>query len=176
MTGYSYTYSKVSAPQVIEQIRRVGTPAFVYRESLPEISLEELGAETPALSPKGRAFGPDAEVRWQQEGPDFYALLILTETPEWSGSDGKGTAFETRTTVTNDHGEPEPLRSYLLGAWQPEEQAWIEVRIPHPLRYPVDGPSEGMARPALATIEYVKHGMVQYMRYTGFEVVPIEGD
>jgi len=176
MIGYSYTYSKVSASQVIEQIHRVGTPTFIYRESLPAISLEALDTETPDLSPDGRVFGPKAEVRWQQASPDSFALLILTEKPEWSGSDGKETEFETQTTVLNDHGEPEPLRAYLLGAWQPEEEAWIEVRIPHPLQYPMDGPSDGIARPALAAIEYVKHGMVEYIRYTGFEVVPIEGD
>ncbi len=168
MNGYGYMHTALSGNEILVLARRLcGGPIYVYRQTVDAatLSLWEPDDEF-ALPPEGRAFGPQAEVRWYQtETSGCYQTLILSETRQDLGGTWAvlGT-FGVRDTL--DTGKP--MSIYLLGVWQPKEKAWIEVRIPHTLNYPLD-PTEKMARPRALAAEYSQAGITAYIRLLGLE-------
>lgn len=167
MTGYTYTHPGLALEDIGRLgLRLCGQPGFVYSQAADELRLATFEGTVPPTA-EGRVFGPHAEVRWaRQEGqPDGYAVRVLTEmqgtAEDWTGWAGSRFDVGPRQGI------------YLLGVWQPREEAWIEVRIPHPLDYPLLPPQQ-MARPRAGAVEYSKDGIVQYIRLLGLSAEPIE--
>jgi hypothetical protein len=186
-TGYGYTHPRLPKAD----LRRLMTslcgapkdPIFLYNQAIDTVSLTRLEEGEPTLAPEGRAFGPEAEVRWQRcedddrdnnEGDDqdeteVYTVLMLNETALNLGSGWEVETFE----VCDQLDDEQPLVIYLMGVWQPDEQAWIEVRIPHLLDYPLDDPGQ-MARPVAPAVEYSRDGIVRHIRFKGLKSEPLE--
>ncbi|MBN2390314.1 MAG: hypothetical protein JXR84_06310 [Anaerolineae bacterium] len=119
-------------------------PSYVYFES--EAAIEMLPYQLPAPDwTHGRAFGAQCEVRWDKQDTG-YELLLLTESAL--------TLPEPWRCVTAAEGVPLPDKAVAdqMLLWgthisrlkyphhlaEGEGNAWIETRIPRPLRYPVD--------------------------------------
>lgn len=168
-TGYGYTHSHLSEADLRHLITSVcGGPkdaAFLYNQAIDSVTLRRLEGNVADLAPEGRAFGPEAEVRWQhrEDEADGYAVLVLSEAALDLGSGWEAETFEVS----------DPLTIYLMGVWQPRERAWIEVRIPHPLDYPLPDPGR-MARPMAPAVEYSHDGIVRYIRFKGLKAEPLE--
>jgi hypothetical protein len=176
VTGYGCAHPGLPSVELKQLIPRLcGPGAYLYQQFIDQINLNRMGKEI-TLSPEGRAFGPQAEVRWQQceIEADQYIVLVLTETESllkaqegWDVSPFD--VSETRTI-------------YLLGVWQPahklpgvESGAWVEVRIPKPLSYPcVPDDPDKMARPLARAVEYSRDGVVQYIRLRELDTEPVE--
>lgn len=160
-TGYGYTRPCLSEADLRCLVKtQCGEPVYLYNQALDAVSLTLLTADELILAPEGRAFGPRAEVRWQRrgDGPAGYTVLVLSEM-----ACDLGRGWEEEIFDVSD-----PLTVYLLGVWQPLERAWIEVRIPHPLDYPLPDPG-GMARPTAPAVEYSRDGIVHYIRLQGLK-------
>ena len=165
-TGYSYTHPRLPRADLLHLVTsRCGECTFLYSQTMNALSLTQLGKSRPTLAPEGRAFGPKAEVRWQRqaEEADFFVVLTLSETPLELEEGWQSETFEVS----------DPLDVYLMGIWLPQEEAWLEVRIPHPLDYPLPVP-EQMARPIARAVEYSRSGIVRYLRLKGLDSRPLE--
>lgn len=165
-TGYGYTHPHLPEEELRRQVKALcGTPAYLYSQAIDAVSLTRLEESELTLAPEGRAFGPEAEVRWQRHDDKAggYIVLMLSETAL-----DLETGWQAETFEVSD-----PLTIYLMGVWQPKERAWIEVRIPHPLDYPLDNPG-GMARPVAPAVEYSRDGIVRYIRFKGLESKPLK--
>lgn len=165
MNGYRYIHTHLDATAVRKlALTLCGTPAYLYSQTVKAASLLALTPDFD-LMPEGRAFGPDAEVRWQQVSTqlDVYRVLVLRETAHLLGAEWETAEFEVS----------EKQHIYLLGVWQPKEKAWIEVRLPNRLDYPLADPGK-MARPIALAIEYRCAGMVQYIRLLGLQTEPVQ--
>lgn len=165
MNGYRYTHSSLNGDAVRDlALHLCGTPAYLYSQALDAVSLTTLTPEF-VLASEGRAFGPQAEVRWQRvdRQADDYMVLVLSEKRQDLGVTWEKMEFELS----------ELQQLYLLGVWQPKEQAWIEVRLPKPLQYPLPGPGK-MARPTANAVEYRYAGMVQYLRMQSLQTELLE--
>ncbi|RLC83003.1 MAG: hypothetical protein DRI79_14340 [Chloroflexi bacterium] len=165
-TGYGYTHPNVTGDDLRRLVTTVcGAPTYLYTQAIDAVGLALLKAGEPTLTPEGRAFGPEAEVRWQRhdDGADGYIVLVLSEAALDLGSDWQEETFEVS----------DPLTVYLMGVWQPKERAWIEVRVPHPLDYPLPDPGR-MARPVAPAVEYSQDGIVRYIRFKGLKAEPLE--
>ena len=168
-TGYDYTRSHLPEADLRHLITSVcGSPqdaVFLYNQAIDTVTLKRLEGDVANLSPEGRVFGPGAEVRWQRRKDEAggYAVLVLSETAL-----NLGAGWQTETFEVSD-----PLTVYLMGVWQPQERAWIEVRIPHPLDYPLDDPGR-MARPVAPAVEYSRDGIVRYIRFKGLKAEPLK--
>jgi hypothetical protein len=174
--GYACTHSGLPSAELQRLIPRIcGPDVYLYQQFIDQINLGKMGKEI-SLSPGGRAFSPQAEVRWQrcEDETDQYAVLVLTEGEIFSDLQ-EGWDFSHF-----DAGENQTI--YLLGVWQPanklpgsESGAWIEVRIPRPLPYPlVPNNPDKMARPLARAVEYSQDGMVQYIRLQELDTEPVE--
>lgn len=163
--GYSHAQTGIGEAALCQlALGLCGTPAYLYQQDPGAISLTRLpDGFTPALA--GRAFGPQAEVRWERDtgALDAYTVLVLSELPQTLPGVWRTQEYEAIAQ-----------QIYLLGAWQPEEQAWIEVRLPHPLAYPLTGPDNAMARLTASALEYRLEGMVQYTRFAGLQVKSLQ--
>ena len=167
-TGYGYSHPRLCGADLrCLATTLCGKPAYCYSQALDRLGLKSLETQDLTLAPEGRAFGPQAEVRWQrcEDNPDAYAVLVLSDSTQDMGEDWQVQTFEAGECLT----------LYLLGVWQTREQAWIEVRIPHPLAYPIPGP-EHMARPTAQAIEYggAQDGVVRYIRLVGLGTERVE--
>lgn len=165
LAGYGYTQSGVAETALRQLAKDVcGAPAYLYSQDLDAVSLTPL-AEDFIPAAEGRAFGPLGEVRWERAigEVNVYTVLVLSEQEPMLTGSWERVEYEAVSQ-----------KLYLLGAWQPEEKAWIEVRLPHPLAYPLDGPADSMARLTAPAWEYRQNGMVQYIRLSGLEVEPIQ--
>jgi hypothetical protein len=166
--GFVYTHARLQEEELqrlIASLCEDEMEAFLYNQAIDDLSLTLLGDDLPALAPEGRVFNSKAEVRWQQheEIPGEYLALILSE---------KHLGLES-SWVEQEFDVNEPLTIYLMGVWQPQQQAWIEVRIPHPLDYPLEDPGR-MERPVAKALEYSRDGIVQYIRFLDLTSEPLK--
>ncbi|MBM4428831.1 MAG: hypothetical protein FJ026_00600 [Chloroflexi bacterium] len=129
------------------------------------------GAQTATLLDswwEGRVFSRRLEVRWRAGGS--YAVLLLTEEDKqvsvldgFEPVPGQWTVVD-RTDVRR-HG------LYLWGRYDDNLDAWVEVRIPRFLQYPVPKP-KGVGDPALRFVRVghydycAPNGAVQLVRWT----------
>jgi hypothetical protein len=115
---------------------------WAYVSSLAEAKLTTCCSDLPTDWPRGRAFGEDREVRWRRLDDGRYRVAVLTENPEQAllGESEQRTAPETYGV--------EQRTILLWGEMSRESEVsppWIEVRIPQPLHYPLEG--EDLERP-----------------------------
>ncbi|MBL7183265.1 MAG: hypothetical protein ISS50_02320 [Anaerolineae bacterium] len=115
------------------------------------------------LWPRGRAFGPELEVRWWEVEPGRYGLLVLSEKDEGLKDGWTQETHEVRSTA-----EDRPLKVYLWGTHK-GQGVWIETRIPRELRYPLDSPQDFAY---LEIAEYSRDGMVRFTRFRGLKGEP----
>lgn len=137
--------------------------AYVIQTRVEDIAFAMVSEDGPAaLWPEGRAFGAGAEMRWHQAGPGRYNLLVLSEAARNLEGD-----WVTHAYQENDEGpDGGPLRIYLWGTWQPAMAAWVEVRIPRPLPYPISPPDRSKRHRIYVTAaEYARDGMVRFIRW-----------
>jgi len=165
-TGYGYTHAHLAGANLRALLASLcGEPTYLYSQALDAVSLTVLTADRLALAPEGCAFGPRAEVRWRrrEDDTDGYTVLVLSEAACDLGQGWQPEVFDVSDSLT----------VYLLGVWQPKERAWVEVRIPHPLDYPLPDPNK-MARPVAPAVEYSCDGIVRHIRLKGLEAKPLE--
>lgn len=101
-----------------------------------------LAAETAVRnSQAGRLFAPDGELRWRRIpalGPSSYRCVFLGHA-DWVGDrvDDQSDLLEGLTAQTT---------RVLLWGQQTDASPgeWIELRIPHRFRYPIDGNPKGV--------------------------------
>jgi hypothetical protein len=111
---------------------------------------------------EGRAFGADLEVRWKKADPTHYRLDVLSEKQEVMPEDD-GWQCSPRGI--------DGIRRRKILLWgeltrrssQPAD--WREVRIPHPLVYPIPTPDENKSRVALGSWDYLASDIVVATRW-----------
>jgi len=89
----------------------------------------------------GRLFAPDGELRWRHIpalGSCCYRCLFLGQT-DWVGS-----SLEDRSSLL--HGLKQQTATALLWGQQSDisDGEWIELRIPHRFKYPIQGNPRGV--------------------------------
>jgi len=131
--GYIYTCQEVDL-QTLQALLQSG-PRWAYVARLAEAGLVMCSPDLPLTWPQGRAFGETREVRWQQIREGHYRVDVLTEEPAWTlPADG------AQCTKLDVNGVQE--RTILLwgemGKTPQLSPEWIEVRIPQPLKYPLE--------------------------------------
>jgi len=131
-----YIYKQESAKLKDLQAHLRSDLDWAYVSSLAEAKLTICSSDLPIDWPQGRAFGEDQEVRWRRLEDGRYRVAVLTENPEQAplGENEQRTAPEK-------YGVKQ--RTILLwGEMSMESEVsppWIEVRIPQPLHYPLEG-------------------------------------
>jgi len=137
----------------------------------------EIVACTPDLPDEwteGRAFGPNAEIRWRQVGADRYRLAVLSEERAiMPGGEGWQPLAQ----------EIDGVRKRRILLWgdltrRPSQPAdWREVRIPQPLQYPVLDPDLAKPRVAIDGWDYLVGGVVVVTRWAIlYPTNPLEED
>ncbi len=159
-----YVYSRADADETVlrDVIWRLRSElAYVVQTRIEDIAFDVLPEDDlAAFWPEGRAFGPGAEIRWQQAGSGRYNLMVLSEIQRDLGEDWTNQPCQVRDRGPDD----EPLRFYLWDTWQPAMKAWVEVRIPRPLPYPVSPPDPSKRHRIYVTAaEYAQDGMVRFI-------------
>jgi len=108
---------------------------WAYVSRLDDARIVKCQSNLPEQWPGGRAFGPEREVRWQKVG-DHYRVDALSENPGVPSSNAGG------WKRTNPDVDGSRQRTILLWGELGEDpdspEEWIEIRIPQPLRYPID--------------------------------------
>ena len=161
-----FVYSRAGAEKSVLQdlIQRLQLELdYVVQSRVEDIAFELLPKDASiTFWPEGRAFGLDAEIRWQQIENDLYNLTVLSEVPRELGDN-----WTRQQCEVNDQGsDDKPLRIYLWGTWQPAMKTWIEVRIPRPLPYPITPPDPSRRHSIYVTAaEYAQKGMVRFIRW-----------
>ncbi len=117
---------------------------------------------------EGRVFSARREVRWHKEGKE-YAVWLLAEDGNQPGDLGglnevkvgpEGWQAMDRTVLGQS--------IYLWGQYKKQDQAWVEVRLPRRLCYPVDddNPDED-SFVRVGHLDYrTPNGAVQFIRLT----------
>ncbi len=128
---------------------------FVLFESISQAELETY--RKPDLGwLRGRAFGEDKEIRWQQQGQSCDLHLLAERQVELEGWDELNLGLDE---------ESEPTDILLWGVWNKEKdedkKAWIETRIPRPLKYPIEGEPEHVK---ISALNYKRGGMTVLTR------------
>lgn len=120
--------------------------SYLYLESEATIELMAYTRPDPNWT-HGRAFGKTLEVRWQSVSQGF-ELLLLTEVerqpPGWEAVSA-ATAGLAALPDEVTSGQTLLWGTHLRCLQQPHHlaggkgEAWIETRLPRPLRYPLSG-------------------------------------
>jgi hypothetical protein len=108
---------------------------WAYVSRLDDARIVKCKSNLPEQWPGGRAFGPEREVRWQKVG-DHYRVDALSENPGVPSSNDEGWK---RTNLDVDGYQQRTILLWgELGEDPDSPEEWIEIRIPQPLRYPID--------------------------------------
>lgn len=115
-----------------------GRIAWSRAASLPS---PEAANEAVLRSFAGRLFAPDGEIRWRHIpsfGDSSYRCVFLGHT-DWVGED-----LQDQSEALN--GLTPRNASFLLWGQQTDASPgeWIELRIPHRFRYPIEGNPKGV--------------------------------
>jgi hypothetical protein len=131
--GYIHTCQETDL-QTLQALLQSG-PRWAYVARLAEADLVACTRDLPVAWSQGRAFGKTREVRWQMVGEARYRVDVLTEEPDWAPPDD-GTQFTT--LEVNGVQERAILLWGEMGKTPQPSPEWIEVRIPQPLKYPLE--------------------------------------
>ncbi len=115
--------------------------------------------------PRGRAFDPDREVRWRATTQGRFVVSYLSEQtppPADVGFEPNSEDWETRTA-----------NQKLYGKWSRKTDDWVEVAVPgitrgyySPLLKTFLPKSDTDPAPLeVATVDYLRNGLVQMTRY-----------
>ncbi len=116
---------------------------------------------------RGRAFGEDKEVRWQQQD-ESCDLHLLTESDE---NEMELEGWDELVDLKLDEFEPTDI--LLWGTWNKDKGAWIETRIPRPLNYPLEDKPPHVQ---ISALNYKQGGVTVLTRLRGLrEAVSDDG-
>ncbi len=135
-------------------------------------------AKSVAEWPEGQVFSSGCEVRWRKQG-DGYSLWLLTEESDWPAN------LEGLQAVNPVGGHWQAVDRthlaqsvYLWGQYKPQEEAWVEVRVPWSLIYPVE--KERPQEDAFARIGHLDYhapnGAVQFVRLTAVQLMEVDNE
>jgi hypothetical protein len=152
-------YRKGSWQDILELIKTLFTAdkSFGIIEKTEDIRFdtkEKLLSSGTLAQPwtSGRIFCENFELRWNWEEGDFL-IMCLTEKRLPTGFEQIG-EYETMNTEL-----------LLWGNRKGADEPWIEIRIPRPLEYPLDGDDIGIAK--IVGDHYLKDGIIQFTRFRG---------
>lgn len=150
---------------------------FIHFNQLDNSSLE--------TSYSGRAFGPNAELRWRLSGDKshFICRWLSENCPAPPGDDWKPLPDDEPKDFTLDDANyllwGEPLWEVDDSEWQREdgEKIWYQARIPRKLKYPIDETlaNEWKANPkdktplVISVREYKLNGQTMFERFIDLE-------
>ncbi|RLC92540.1 MAG: hypothetical protein DRI79_00230 [Chloroflexi bacterium] len=168
--GYLYRSCTPVTRQVLTDLvrKQPGVPAWRLQEKTDDLEFEQVDAEWLAglpggLWPQGRVFGQQAEVRWWVADGGGYDVLVLSEArlglppQEWQ---------EQSLEVGSEY------RLYLWGERRARDPYWIEIRIPRPLRHPLDEAEwqrERLPYVVVVARDYAENGVVRLTRLVRLE-------
>lgn len=116
----------------VDQLAEIVRPTFSLICMREEIRLDQCAPSqtdvTAALS--GSLFGPNGEVKWRRDGEEVWCRLLART------SDVQSAPSSEIEDLAGDMSDAAPM--LLWGAWQGD--AWLDDRIPRPLRYRLDLP------------------------------------
>lgn len=169
--GVVYTYGEMGLDALQSLLGANLKWAYVSR--LDEARIVKCKSSLPEQWPGGRAFGPEREVRWQKVG-DAYRVDALGENSEVPSPDEGW----KRTNLDVDGAQQRTILLWgELGEDPDSPEEWIEIRIPRPLRYPIDDlqrPADLQAeRPLLRVVvhgyDYTVNGIPVVTRWAVME-------
>jgi hypothetical protein len=147
VTGYIYQHPALELADLQALLERA--PRWAYTAGLYEAQILPCASSLPKRWPEGRAFGADVfdprapgglEVRWVRLGDASgrYRVIVLTEDED--------RARQMDAGWVSRHAGGYTLRRRTLMLWGELDRmprgdappAWIEMRIPHPLNYPIE--------------------------------------
>jgi len=153
--------SPTQANQWIEERRaRLGEPAYQVIQSIQECELKSLeagaGLEVGA-SFAGRLFGPEAEIRWVQDGTARYLLWCLSEKPleEAAALPCRVEAQITTHQPGDEKWVEKPVRHYLLGVYEEKSNEFRERNLSPRRDYSFVKNAKDRDRVYLEVIEYL---------------------
>jgi hypothetical protein len=161
-----FIYSRGDAEQCVlrDLIQRLQSELdCIVQSRVEDIAFEEFPKDNLiTFWQEGRAFGLAVEIRWQQIEKGLYNLMLLSEVQRELGADWSRQQCRVRDRGYDD----KPLQIYLWGTWQPEMNAWIEVRIPRILPYPkIPSDISKRHRIYVMAVEYAQKGIVRFIRW-----------
>lgn len=146
--GQGYIYHKAEVTYATLAGLLASGPRWAYVEQLNAAAFEKCDASLLQTWSHGRAFGaaqteftPDTpcgmEVRWQSCVHDkaLYQVEVLTEDPQWQPPEAD---WQRRHPQINGLRSRELLLWGEMGKAPREDPTWIEIRIPQPLKYPLE--------------------------------------
>ncbi len=169
MEGYLYS-KNVPLFEVGSSLSESSTLfSYLIQESQSEIRFDCFGVPEEDWQPweRGRAFGPELEIRWQEMGEQLFQLLALSDVPrhEFDRKGWKRKEVEAggdgRIYLWGRH------RSFLTGMEEKNGiQEWLQAGIPRVLQYPLDMPLEFVY---IQTRMYRRNGVLILTRFCGIE-------
>ncbi len=117
---------------------------------------------------EGRVFSARREVRWRKQG-QAYALWLLAEQGNLPKDVGALQEIEVGPEGWRAVDRADLAQGvYLWGQYKEQQQAWVEVRLPKALLYPVD--DERRVEDAFVRVGHLDYrapnGAVQFVRLT----------
>ena len=169
------------------QVKREALPVLVdsfadqlthlFFESAPTMDLQPYVTPDPNWL-RGRAFGPEMEVRWRRidEGYDVHLLTeVAQELDGWEeihlGGEAGMKTSDTSILLWGTHRQYLPSTHIQAGEEDEVRHEWIETRIPRPLCYPV---AEVAPFVKAMAVNYVVDGKVVLTRLK--ELRPTQGE
>jgi hypothetical protein len=163
-----YVYSKTAPPAAVRALL-TKPPArldYIMQESASDIEFSRFTVPCEGWQPweTGRAFGREAEVRWQRLENGEFQLLVLSELPQpalenWPRPRVREAEAGGKIFLWGRE------RSFLTGATQPTAPPeWVQASIPRPLRYPLNDRKEFAY---FEVVHYRQGGMIMLTRFCG---------
>lgn len=136
--GYVYFRGGLSAAERDDVLATVPNLTAVIHHSPTRI---QFAAWRPAaLAARGRAFGPEWEARWEEDGNGRYDVLVIGEQP-----DSRLTAPDWQLDASFSVDQPQEIYLWgdywrsLMGAGDNAPDGWVQAQIEAALSYPVAG-------------------------------------
>lgn len=151
---------------------------YLFFESAPTMDLQPYATPDPSWL-RGRAFGPEMEVRWQRTDEEYDVHLLTEVAQELDGWEEIHLGGEAEMEASDDfsillwgtHRQYLPSTHIQAGEGDEVPHEWIETRIPRPLHYPV---VEVAPFVEAVAINYVVRGKVVLTRLKGLR--PTQGE
>ena len=135
---------------------------WAYVARLDRAEMVTCAPDLPDKWTQGRAFGPNAEVRWRKVGANSYRLAVLSEDRALVPC---GDGWQPAAQEIDGVRKRKILLWGELSRRPPRSADWREVRIPHPLEYPIPDPDPAKPRVAIGGWDYLVGGVVVATRW-----------
>ena len=147
---------------------------WAYIARLDQAKITTCTPDLPDKWTEGRAFGPSAEVRWRKVGANRYRLDVLSEDQTLMPC---GDGWQPVAQEIDRVRKRKILLWGELSRRSSQSADWREVRIPHPLEYPLADPDPANPRVAIGGWDYLVGGVVVVTRWAMlYPTNPLEED